>query len=138
LNRLVSLSHKVPVTKQGGDHTMNAGPDRAFYREYDLHRARLEPCKKEPAGHQSKALDALAKWYESKPFPDAGGILVLPTGAGTTFTTIRFLCRGPLPTIRNRCQLVPAAYSRVFHLWTGTCVLPDRRRQFWGHIGALG
>ena len=35
-------------------------------------------------------------WYDSQPFPSAGGILVLPTGGGKTFTAIRFLCRRAL------------------------------------------
>ncbi|MCB2205034.1 DEAD/DEAH box helicase family protein [bacterium] len=50
---------------------------------------------KQPAPHQQDALRALAKWYRSEQAPK-GGILALPTGAGKTFTAIRFLTSGPL------------------------------------------
>jgi superfamily II DNA or RNA helicase/formylglycine-generating enzyme required for sulfatase activity/5-methylcytosine-specific restriction endonuclease McrA len=67
--------------------------DREFYCEYDLVDARKHPVGKEPASHQSHALNRLDLWYETQPFPNAGGILVLPTGGGKTFTAVRFLCR---------------------------------------------
>jgi superfamily II DNA or RNA helicase len=70
--------------------------DREFFSEYDLAVARKHPVGKEPAGHQSQALRQLDKWYDSDPYPKAGGILVLPTGGGKTFTAIRFLCRRAL------------------------------------------
>ena len=70
--------------------------DRQFYCEYDLVDARRHPAGKEPAGHQSQALKKLDGWYDSQPFPNAGGILVLPTGGGKTFTAVRFLCRRAL------------------------------------------
>jgi superfamily II DNA or RNA helicase len=70
--------------------------DRVFYCGYDLKIARRVHAKKEPASHQSAALAHLDKWYDSRPFPEAGGILVLPTGGGKTFTAIRFLCRQAL------------------------------------------
>ena len=38
------------------------------------------------------AIDDLIKWYNIKRDSYAGGILVLPTGGGKTFTAIRFLC----------------------------------------------
>jgi len=47
---------------------------------------------KEPAAHQAMAIDHLIKWYKAKKEGYAGGILVLPTGGGKTFTGIRFLC----------------------------------------------
>ncbi|HIQ05022.1 MAG TPA: DEAD/DEAH box helicase, partial [Anaerolineae bacterium] len=71
-------------------------PEREFYREYDLADARRHPVGKEPASHQRQALKRLDRWYDSQPFPDAGGILVLPTGGGKTFTAVRFLCRRAL------------------------------------------
>lgn len=70
--------------------------DRDFYREYDLIKARKYPSKKIPAAHQSKALNELHKWFEKKPSPHAGGIVVLPTGGGKTFTAVRFLCSSAL------------------------------------------
>ena len=48
-----------------------------------------------PAAHQQRALDRLAKWYRT-PESKRGGILVLPTGGGKTFVATHFLCRGPL------------------------------------------
>src|SRR4051812_13574499 len=70
--------------------------ERTFYAEYDLRQARQSPTRKEPASHQSTALARLDKWYNSLPYPEAGGILVLPTGGGKTFTAVRFLCRRAL------------------------------------------
>lgn len=72
---------------------------RESYCEYDLSKARKTPSKKEPAVHQAVAIDHLTKWYNSRPYQletGAGGILVLPTGGGKTFTAIRFLCRTAL------------------------------------------
>lgn len=67
----------------------------ALHRLYDLVQARRYPSKKEPAFHQSEAVFKLRTWFEAKPYP-AGGILVLPTGGGKTFVAVRFLCTGPL------------------------------------------
>ena len=67
-----------------------------FYREYDLIKARKYPSKKIPAAHQSNALNELHKWFRKKPSPHAGGIVVLPTGGGKTFTAVRFLCSSAL------------------------------------------
>jgi superfamily II DNA or RNA helicase len=47
---------------------------------------------KEPAAHQRMAIENLIKWYKAKKDGYAGGILVLPTGGGKTFTAIRFVC----------------------------------------------
>jgi superfamily II DNA or RNA helicase len=66
-------------------------PMGKFYNKYDLVDVRKLPSKTEPAGHQNKALRELYKWFDSKPSP-AGGILVLPTGGGKTFVAVRFLC----------------------------------------------
>lgn len=65
-------------------------------RDYDLNEARKHPSKRAEAAHQTQALAKLRAWYGSAPTPDAGGLLVLPTGAGKTFTAVRFLCRNPL------------------------------------------
>jgi superfamily II DNA or RNA helicase len=67
------------------------------YRVYDLKRAREARGRtKEPAAHQKDALAALDRWYQAKRGSGGGGILVLPTGGGKTFTAIRFLCVNPL------------------------------------------
>jgi len=70
---------------------MRTNEKREFYSEYDLNKAR-KIYLKEPADHQKMAIDELIKWYKAKMDGYAGGILVLPTGAGKTFTAIRFLC----------------------------------------------
>ena len=70
---------------------MQINEKREFYSEYDLSSAR-KVTQKEPAGHQAMAIDDLIKWYNIKRDAYAGGILVLPTGGGKTFTAIRFLC----------------------------------------------
>lgn len=67
-----------------------------WYRDYDLNGARKHPPKRAEATHQTQALAKLRAWYESAPTPEAGGLLVLPTGGGKTFTAVRFLCRNPL------------------------------------------
>ena len=68
-----------------------------YYVECDLATARPVPTR-EPAPHQKQALGNLHRWYESTSGHDgqAGGILVLPTGAGKTFTAVHFLCSRPL------------------------------------------
>ena len=66
------------------------------YREFDLVKARQITSKLQPAVHQVAALDALYNWFEAEPRTQQGGIVVLPTGGGKTFTAVRFLCRGPL------------------------------------------
>lgn len=67
-----------------------------FYREYDLAAARRNGSAKSPAPHQAEALKQLDKWYKSAPMGPRGGILVLPTGGGKTFTACHFICRNPL------------------------------------------
>ena len=65
------------------------------YRVYDLAAERRRQVARDPAAHQQRALDKLAKWYGT-PENERGGILVLPTGGGKTFVATHFLCRGPL------------------------------------------
>ena len=67
-----------------------------FYREYVLADARRDKSEKAPAPHQAQALHELDKWYKVAPADCRGGILVLPTGGGKTFTAGHFICRNPL------------------------------------------
>jgi superfamily II DNA or RNA helicase len=72
-------------------------PGSDYCRKFDLNDARRNPSKKKPAVHQQDALSKLHAWFESAAHvPQAGGIVVLPTGGGKTFTAARFLCHGPL------------------------------------------
>ena len=67
-----------------------------FYREYDLMDARRHKVDKRAAPHQEQALRELHKWYTAAHTEPRGGILVLPTGGGKTFTACHFICRNPL------------------------------------------
>lgn len=76
-----------------------------FFGEFDLKKARLSPSKRRPAEHQQDAIAALLNWYKGgldaretkkRPSEHRGGILVLPTGGGKTFSALRFACKGPL------------------------------------------
>ena len=67
-----------------------------FYREYNLIKARKNRSKINLAAHQLKALKSMNTWFETDYGSNKGGILVLPTGGGKTFTGIRFLCEKPL------------------------------------------
>lgn len=62
---------------------------------YPLKDVQQRPSTKTPAAHQEQALSALDKWFKQRRHP-RGGILVLPTGGGKTFTATRFLTTGPL------------------------------------------
>ncbi len=66
------------------------------YYNYNLDFCRQQPSERIPAAHQLEALDKLQHWFKQKHSDKAGGLLVLPTGGGKTFTTIRFLCTYPL------------------------------------------
>lgn len=67
-----------------------------FYREFNLKKARKNPSKIELRTHQTQAIKDLMKWFRNDFDSYKGGILVLPTGGGKTFTAVRFLCEGPL------------------------------------------
>ncbi len=75
---------------------VEVAPRSTMFRRYDLRRARSVRSSREPAAHQHEALAKLNDWYRSRPQPNRGGILALPTGSGKTFTTVRFLCQEPL------------------------------------------
>lgn len=75
--------------------------DRQFYCNYDLQKERKKKRDLQDEGKkkgadiaarfQLDAINKLTEWYKSHPKPYAGGILVLPTGGGKTFTALRFL-----------------------------------------------
>jgi superfamily II DNA or RNA helicase len=67
-----------------------------FYKFYNLRLYRKQTSDKIPAAHQREALEKLHEWFKEKRSTHSGGILVLPTGGGKTFTTVRFLCTYPL------------------------------------------
>ena len=73
---------------------LSSGSD--YYREYNLIKARKAPSKINMAPHQVDAQVKLMNWFGKESKGKNGGILVLPTGGGKTFTAVRFLCQGPL------------------------------------------
>ena len=75
---------------------LNTHPINSAYRSFDLVKARYNASRLSPATHQSEALGALNTWFENDGLAERGGIVVLPTGGGKTFTAVRFLCREPL------------------------------------------
>ena len=74
----------------------NTHLSNSAYRAFDLVQARYNPSNLQPAAHQNAALGALHTWFGNQSISERGGIVVLPTGGGKTFTAVRFLCRGPL------------------------------------------
>jgi ATP-dependent helicase IRC3 len=65
-----------------------------FCRIYDLTKPQLS--SKNPFPHQNEALGKLNLWFKQKD-AELGGILVLPTGGGKTFTAWHFICNNVLP-----------------------------------------
>ncbi len=73
-----------------------ASPASPFFAEWPLKDCRSAASKKLPAPHQAVALGKMGKWYGELGGKEDGGILVLPTGGGKTFTAVHFLATGPL------------------------------------------
>jgi len=69
-----------------------------FVRTYDLNVARKHVSSaREPQAHQVEALKRMKTWFDRPTAPGgSGGLLVLPTGGGKTFTAVRFLCEWPI------------------------------------------
>jgi len=68
-----------------------------FFGVVDLNKARSDRHGRTPAPHQSTALEKLGHWFSrTTPTVARGGIIVLPTGGGKTFTAMHFCCRHPL------------------------------------------
>ena len=86
------------ITKEGKKPVSEQSINTS-YREYNLNTARRDQSltsARNPAGHQRAALAKLYSWFGSQTIAPSGGILVLPTGGGKTFTALRFLCAGPI------------------------------------------
>ncbi len=63
----------------------------------DLHGKNPNYVGKIPFPHQMEAFEALSKNYQFPVKGYSGGLLVLPTGAGKTFTAVNWICRNVLP-----------------------------------------
>ncbi len=71
-----------------------------MYQSFDLHRLRLENpdfMPKNPFEHQRDAFANLSKLFTFDDYEHKSGMLVLPTGAGKTFTSVNWICRNVLP-----------------------------------------
>jgi ATP-dependent helicase IRC3 len=67
------------------------------FRIYNLNESRQSHSSQTPFSHQNQALEKIRNWLETVPKSNAGGIVVLPTGGGKTFTAIRFICTSVIP-----------------------------------------
>ena len=65
---------------------------------------------KTPFPHQDEAFAALNKVFQIGKKKTASGMLVLPTGAGKTFTAVRWLCTHVLPKNIKILWLAPSYY----------------------------
>ncbi len=68
-------------------HTKTSSPK---FVQCDLRKLRAMAQNKKPAVHQQAALGMLSKWYHRSESQGHGGILVLPTGGGKTYTAVHF------------------------------------------------
>lgn len=78
---------------------MESSRQNPFVRRFDLDAARrYVSTARSPHAHQEQALKKLHAWFEPAASEPArrGGLLVLPTGGGKTFTAVRFLSEWPL------------------------------------------
>jgi len=73
-----------------------------WYREYDLTDRPPGEASQPLAEHQTEALAKLAAWYARRHDDPNGGVLVLPTGGGKTYTAVHFLCRHSCPMPPHR------------------------------------
>ncbi len=62
------------------------------FHVYNLGQDRRASALQAPFAHQNQALKALDRWFSKGASQGDGGIVVLPTGGGKTFTAVRFLC----------------------------------------------
>ncbi|MCA9168131.1 MAG: DEAD/DEAH box helicase family protein [Planctomycetales bacterium] len=119
--------------------TLESSP---FFRVYDLQTARSQRPSIHPAPHQSEALRALEAWADANDAP-SGGILVLPTGGGKTFTACHFLCRKMLSSgfkvlwLAHTHHLLEQAYYGLERL-TGLVAEPQRELRARVVSGTIG
>src|SRR4051794_15093081 len=77
--------------------------------------------RKTPFEHQLDAFEALRKCFEFDAGQGKGGLLVLPTGAGKTFTTVKWVCDNVVPKnirvlwLANSFYLLDQAFREIYH-----------------------
>ncbi|MGY2896778.1 DEAD/DEAH box helicase family protein [Deinococcus sp. UYEF24] len=107
---------------------------RRGYATYTLKDVQRYPSGKAPAAHQEEALRALKKWFRRKQAVK-GGILVLPTGGGKTFTATRFLTEGPLSQ-GHKVLWLAHTHHLLDQAFSGLDRTPDGKYEL-GHVGGV-
>lgn len=83
------------------------------YQSIDLDKLKEQPSRsipKVPFQHQLEAFGELSKTFKIGGDKPGSGILVLPTGAGKTFTAVRWLCNHVIPKNVKILWLAPSFY----------------------------
>ena len=86
---------------------------KPMYKSIDLDAQRklhADSPSKTPFPHQTEAFAALNQVFRLGKNKSASGMLVLPTGAGKTFTAVRWLCNHVLPKKIKVLWLAPSYY----------------------------
>ena len=87
----------------------------------DLRSEHKGRVRKTPFEHQLDAFEELNKCFEFDNDQGKGGLLVLPTGAGKTFTTVKWVCDNVVPRnirilwLANSYYLLDQAFREMFH-----------------------
>ena len=98
------------------------------YESIDLEKRRndnLNPIQKVLFPHQSEAIEALSKTFTFRDSQGKGGLLVLPTGAGKTFTAVKWLSE---IAIHKGAKILWLAHS--FHLLDQACEEFDKNAKW--------
>jgi superfamily II DNA or RNA helicase len=87
----------------------------------DLRNEEQTRIKKTPFEHQLDAFEALQKCFDFDGSKGKGGLLVLPTGAGKTFTTVKWVCDNVLVRnirvlwLANSFYLLDQAFREIYY-----------------------
>ena len=92
---------------------MTGMENKLQYESIDLKQLRKENSgylPKKPFPHQERAFKKLSKTFLFPPNEYIGGLLVLPTGAGKTFTAINWICRNVISKKMKVLWLAQSSY----------------------------
>lgn len=87
----------------------------------DLRNEEKGNGRKTPFEHQLNAFEALTDCFDFEGEEGKGGLLVLPTGAGKTFTTVKWVCDNVVPRnirvlwLANSYYLLDQAFREIYH-----------------------
>ena len=119
----VSIPNPIPKTihfqrnQQTGTHAMSF---HSLVLE-DIRNDERGRIKKTPFEHQLDAFAALEKCFDFESPKGNGGLLVLPTGAGKTFTSVKWVCDNVVTRnirvlwLANSYYLLDQAFREIFH-----------------------